>query len=185
MRKLLRYTYTFLTLIAFWITLAGDSNAQNQKIGYVDTDYLLSKIPEYQGIDQQLRLISEEWKKELDRMQEEITRLKEDYEAREILYTDEVRMQKQQEIQQKIEQREQYLEQKFGAEGEYYQQQKELLEPVQRKVFEAINAVARRDGFDFIFDRSGNTNLLYFRPEWNLDDEVLIELGINPDETSN
>lgn len=182
----LRYNRrTIWLLLGLLITFVYDLDAQNQKIGYVDTDAILSKIPEYQGIDQQLRLLSQEWKKELDSMQQQIERLKEDFEAREILYTEEVRKQKQEEIRRLVRQREQYMEQKFGSDGEYYRKQRELLEPIQRKVFDAINSVARSGGYDFVFDRAADTSLLFFRQEWNLNDEVLLELGIDPDETSN
>ena len=161
--------------------------AQEQKIGYVDTDAILEKMPEYQGIDQQLQTLGREWKSKLEQMQNEIERLKEEFSDREILYTEEVRKQKQAEIRQQVQQREQYLEEKFGADGEYFRRQQSLLEPIQRKVFNAINTVAERNGYDFVFDRSGDTSMLYFRQEWNLNDEVLLELGITTDsnETSN
>lgn len=181
----IRFRNTLLGLTALLAVLTVDSAAQNQKIGYVDTDYILSQIPEYQGIEQQLRMRGQEWKKELDRMQEEIDRLKEEYEAREILYTEEVQKQKQSEIQQKIREREQYREQKFGADGEYYQKQKELLQPVQRRVLEAIDKIARRDNYDFVFDQAGNTDMLFSLPEWNLNEEVLVEMGIDTNEISN
>ncbi|MDZ7690005.1 MAG: OmpH family outer membrane protein [Balneolaceae bacterium] len=167
------------------LSMVDRAEAQEQKIGYVDTDAILQKMPEYQGIDQQLRMLSDEWKKELERMQNDIEKLRQDFSDREILYTEEVRKQKQAEIRELVSQREQYMEQKFGAEGEYYQKQKSLLEPIQRKVFEAINTVADRNDYDFVFDRSGDTGMLFFRQEWNLNDEVLIELGISPEETSN
>ena len=179
-----RSIYNFCAFIAFTCVLAGTAVAQ-QKTGYVDTDFLISQIPEYQSIQQQLSSVSQEWRNELETMQQEIDKLKEDFEAREILYTEEIRKQREQEINNKIRQRQQYLEQKFGSEGEYFQQQKELLEPIQRQVFEAITTVAERDGFDFVFDRSQRTNILYSREEWNLNEEVLLELGIKPDETSN
>lgn len=180
----LRYLKVGLLVLIGVFTVA-DIYAQQQKIGYVNTDAILSRIPEYQGIDQQLRQLSQEWKRELDRMDEEINRLREDFEAKEILYTEEVRKQRQEEIRQLVQQREQYLEQKFGADGDYYAQQKKLLEPIQRKIFQAINVVAEREGYDFVFDRSENTTMLYFAQEWNLNDEVLLELGINPNDTSN
>ncbi|MDR8389788.1 OmpH family outer membrane protein [Aliifodinibius sp. S!AR15-10] len=148
----------------------------------MNTDRILEQMPEYKGIDQQLRKLSQEWKNELERMQNEIEELKQDFADREILYTDEVRKQKQADIRQQVRQREQYMEQKFGAEGEYFLQQKALLEPIQRKVFEAINTVADRNGYDFVFDRAGDTSMLYFQQEWNLNDEVLIELGISTSE---
>lgn len=172
-------------LLAAWLSLPAAAEAQEQKIGYVDTDAILQKMPEYQGLDQQLRMLGQEWKKELERMQDEIEQLKQDFSDKEILYTEEIRKQRQEEIRQKVRQREQYREEKFGSEGEYFQKQKALLEPIQRKVFEAINTVAERNGYDFVFDRSGDTSMLYFKQEWNLNEEVIRELGISPNETSN
>ena len=176
--------YNLCVLVAFNLVLAGSAVAQ-QKTGYVDTDYLVSQIPEYQSVQQQLRSISQEWRAELDEMQQEIERLKEDFSAREILYTEEIRKQKEQEINNKIQQRQQYLEQKFGAEGDYFQRQKQLLEPIQRQVFEAITTVAEREGFDFVFDRTQKAEILFAREQWNLNGEVLLELGITVDNPSN
>jgi outer membrane protein len=180
-----RISYTFCLLLALIGIVAADAEAQEQKIGYVDSDYLVAQIPEYQSVQQQLSSISQQWRDELNQMQQEIEKLKEDFEAREILYTEEIRNQKEQELNTKIQERQQYLEQKFGSNGEYFQQQKQLLEPIQRRVFEAISTVAERDGFDFIFDRSQKADILFARDDWNLNDEVLLELGISPEQTSN
>jgi outer membrane protein len=182
MRKYFLYSLILLCLLST-ITQAGV--AQEQKIGYVDTDYILSQMSEYKGIQQQLSSISSEWNNKLNEMEQEINQLKEDYQSKEILYTDELKEEKKKEIQDKIDQRQQYLEQKFGEEGEYFQKQKELLKPIQRKVFEAINAVAEGQSFDFVFDRAQNSNMLYGVDEWNLNDEVLQELGITLNDASN
>ncbi|WP_440999597.1 OmpH family outer membrane protein [Fodinibius sp. SL11] len=151
----------------------------------MNTDQILGQMSEYQGIQEQLSTFSSEWNKQLDNMEQEIDQLKEDFEAKEILYTEELKKQKQQEIQNKVQQRQQYLEEKFGAKGEYFQKQKELLEPIQRKVFEAINKVANDQNFDFVFDRSQNSNMLFGQQEWNLNKDVLQELGITLNEPSN
>lgn len=188
MRKAFSHSWKLFCIAAVGcLSLATIAEAQEQKIGYVNTDAILQQMPEYKGVDQKLRLLSQKWKEELGQMQEEIEQLKQDFTDREILYTEEVRKQKQAEIRQQVEQRERYREEKFGAEGEYFQQQKALLEPIQRKVFKAINTVAERNGYDFVFDRAADTSMLYFRQEWNLNDEVLIELGIDTssNQTSN
>ncbi len=177
--------HTFWVLLTFAFVLVTTAEAQEQKVGYVDTDYILSRIPEYQGVQQQLRQRAQEWRNQLNAMQQEIDRLKEDFEEKEILYTEELRKQKQQEIQNKVQQREQYLESKFGPEGEYFQTQQQLLEPIQRRIFDAITVVAEREGFDFVFDRAQDSTLLFSRNEWNLNNDVLIELGISPDQNSN
>lgn len=181
-KKILSHSIVAFCLVAI---AANAGMAQDQKIGYVNTDDILSQLSEYQGIQKQLESISTEWNAKLEEMQQEIDRLKEDFEAKEILYTDELKKQKQQEIQNKIQARQQYLDQKFGAKGEYFQKQKELLEPIQRKIFEAINAVANEQNFDFVFDRAQNSNMLYSVNEWNLNEEVLQELDITLDEASN
>ncbi len=144
----------------------------------MNTDQILTQMSEYQGIQQQLSTISSEWNKQLDKMEQEIDQLKEDFEAKKILYTEELKKQKQQEIQNKVQQRQQYLDEKFGANGEYFEKQKELLEPIQRKVFDAINKVANDQNVDFVFDRAQNSSMLYGEQEWNLNKEVLQELGI-------
>ena len=153
-------------------------SAQNQKIGFIDSEYILSKLPEFTGLDQRLRSKSDGWSTEIEAMSAEITRLEQDFIAREILYTPEVRKQKQDEITAKIRTRDQFIQSKFGPEGDYFKQQEQLLEPIQRKVMEAVERVAQRDGFDFVFDRSGDYMFLFTWDSWNLSDEVLLELGI-------
>jgi outer membrane protein len=170
-----RYLFLAFVLIAPLI-----ATAQNQKLAYVDSDYILSKLPEYTGLDQQLRTLVNEWNQELTAMQVEIDRLEQEFSAREILFTAEVRVQRETEIQTKKRAKAQYEQSRFGPEGEYFRQQTQLLEPIQRRVMEAIQVVAQRDGYDFVFDRSGDFLFLYTRSQWNISDEVLLELGINP-----
>lgn len=180
----MRVLFKIYCLFLF-IGIAGISQAQNQKLGYVDTDYILSHIAEYEGIEQRLLGISEAWKNEIDEMQVEIDALKQEYAAREILYTEEVRNQKEEEIKQKVQQREQFIDSRFGPDGEYFSQQQELLEPLQQRILDATNTIAERDGFDFIFDRSGDYMFMFARNSWDLSEEVLLEMGIQIDDINN
>ncbi|HKJ44476.1 MAG TPA: OmpH family outer membrane protein [Balneolales bacterium] len=158
--------------------------AQNQKIGYIDSDYILSKIPEYSGIKDHLQTLSKGWKDQIQKMQEKIDQMQKDYEAKEILYTPEVRKEKKKDIQEKVDAKKAFVDSKFGPNGEYFQKQKELLQPLQQKIIDAVNKVAQREGYDFVFDRSGDYLFLYTRSEWNLSDKVLLQLGIQVDESS-
>lgn len=166
-----------ITLCTIPLTVVG----QSQRIGFFESDYILSHLPEYQGIEQRLQLLSDGWRQEIEAMNAEIEALQKDFEAKEILYTDEIRAEKLQEIQQKKRARDAFINQKFGPEGEYFQSQDELLEPIMRQVYTAVQEVARKQGFDLIFDRSGDIYLVYARAEWNLNDAILIELGIEVD----
>jgi outer membrane protein len=181
--KLISFAYLLTALAcAALVVSAEQTQAQNQKIGFIDSEYILSNMPEYTGIDQRLRQVSQEWQQEIDRMQAEIERLKQEFEAREILYTSEQRQQKLTEIDNKIRDRERFLQSKFGPDGDYFKQQQQLLEPIQLRIVEATDKVAARDGFDFVFDRAGDFLFLYTRPQWNISNEVLLEMGIQVDQ---
>lgn len=170
MRRLILFCLLMLPLAAA---------AQPQRLAYVDSDYILSRMPEYTGLDQRLRTLVQEWNQEMNAMSAEIDRLEQEFNAREILFTPEVRQQRLTEIQTKKRAREQFEQSRFGPEGEYFRQQQQLLEPIQRRVMLAIEKVAQRDGYDFVFDRSGDFLFLYTRSQWNISDEVLLELGIS------
>lgn len=177
---------SWMVLVAFtWLLTPLHAEAQDQKIGYVNTDQILSKMPEYEGVQQNLQKLSEEWRSQLKELDKEIEEMRKEFEAKEILYTDKVRKEKKQQIQAKINERENYRDQKFGSDGEYFQKQKELLEPIQRKVMEAVNKVAQDKGYDYVFDRAGDVSMMFALEQWNLNEDVLIELGISVDESRN
>ena len=136
-------------------------------------------MPEYTGIDQRLTLLSEGWRQEINELENEIEELVRDFEAREILFTDEIREQRLNEISDKRRELERLIENRFGPNGDYFTRQKELLEPIQRLIFDALTRVANREDFDFVFDRANETRFLFIRQQWNLTDKVMLELGID------
>lgn len=156
----------------------GTATGQGQKLGYVNTDLIIQQMPGYEGIKQKMQQLSTNWKTTLEEMQLSIDKLQAEFKAKELLFTDEIKAQKRQQIQDKINERKQFLEQKFGPEGEYFMMQKKLLKPIQQKIYGAIIAVSQRLDIDFVFDRAQNSTLLYAGQEWNLNKEILTELGI-------
>lgn len=167
------------------VLAAPGAQAQEQKIGYVNTDALLERMPEYEGIREQLQMLAEDWKKNLQSMQDEIDRMRTEFQQREILYSDSVRIHRQGEINALVEERQRYMEQTFGPEGDYYQKQRELLEPLQQRIMEAIRVVAQRQEFDFVFDRAQPSSMLFGSEEWNLNEAILRQMGISLEEISN
>nr|BCX00902.1 MAG: membrane protein [Bacteroidota bacterium] len=164
-----------LAILGLW---ALSANAQ-QKIGYIDSEQILNRLPEYQDAQQRLERLAQQWQQQLEAMQREIDQLFRDYQAREVLYTEEMRRQKQQEILNKERALEQFREQKFGPQGELFQQQTQLIRPIQERVLQALRQVAEEQGYDFVFDRSGSLLFLYARPQYDLTDRVLEKLGIS------
>lgn len=163
--------------------VTGPAFAQ-QKIGYIDTEYVLSEMPEYASVQQKLDKLEQKWRKEIEQKRQEVNTLEQEFEARELLYTDEERKRKQQAIQQARTEVEQLRQQYFGPEGELYTRQKELMRPLQERILEATESVATADGYDYVMDQKGNALFLYARDEHDLSDRVLRELGINVDQQS-
>lgn len=150
-----------------------------QKIGYVDTEYVLNKMPEYATVQQKLDKLEKQWRQEIQKKQKEVRGLEQEFEARELLYTEEERKRKQQAIEQARTEVEQLRQRYFGPEGELYARQKQLMRPIQQRVLEATESVATDDGYDYVVDKKGEALFLYARAEHNLSDRVLRELGIN------
>jgi outer membrane protein len=171
----------FVRILAIgWLawSAAGTASAQ-QKIGYVDSDYILGKIPEFATIQQNIDRQTQEWEKELEESQKGVDEMFREYQARELLYTNEERKRKRDEIMQAEQEMERLRMRYFGPDGELYTQQDNLMRPLQERVLEAIEKVAAEEGFDYIFDKSGDFLFLFAREQHNLSDRVLEELGID------
>jgi outer membrane protein len=158
--------------------MSNARTAAQQKIGYVNTDKILKKMPEYKGVQQQLNELSKQWRKKLAAMQQRIDTLKTAFNAKKLLYTDKVKARKQRNIQQLIKKHKQYLHQKFSPNGAYFKKQQQLLKPIQRRIYEAITTVANQNNIDFVFDRAQNPSLLFTRKQWNLNSDVLQQLNV-------
>ncbi|GIV60879.1 OmpH family outer membrane protein [Rhodocaloribacter litoris] len=150
-----------------------------QRIGYVDSDYILEQVPEYRTIQNQVDRLTQEWEAELKQKQEEVEALFREYQARELLYTNEERKRKQEEIMRAEEEVERLRMRYFGPDGELFQQQEQLMRPLQERILAAIEQVATREGYDYVFDRAGDFIFLFAREQYNLSDRVLEELGID------
>lgn len=157
-----------------------------QKIGYIDSDYILNQTPEYATVQQQIGRLEEQWRQEIKNKQAEVQELRREFEARELLYTEEERKRKQEEIQQAQQEVEQLRQRYFGPDGQLYQRQQELMRPIQERILTAVEEVATAEGYDYVFDKSGEFLFMFARDQYDLSDAVLRELGIDVNEqTSN
>lgn len=155
-----------------------------QKIGYVDSDYILQLVPEFATIQQNIDRQASEWEAEIEQSQQKVDEMFREYQARELLYTNEERQRKREEIVQAEEEAERLRMRYFGPEGELFLQQDNLMRPLQEKLMKAIEDVAAEEGFDYIFDKSGDFLFLFARDQFDLSDRVLEEMGIDLEETT-
>jgi outer membrane protein len=153
-----------------------------QKIGYVDTQSILEKLPEYSSVQQKLNELENKWRAEIEDQKQKVQTLRDEYQASELLYTEEERKQKRKAIQEAQREVEQLRQRYFGPEGRLYSRQRKLMRPIQQRILSATEEVATEEGYDYVFDKSEKVLFLYARDEHNLNDLVLRRLGITPDE---
>ncbi len=180
-RLLLRISAGILSLVLLGMT-AGTAHAQ-QKIGYIDSDYILNLLPEYATIQQQLDRMAQTWQGELDEAKVELDDKFREYQARELLYTNEERQRRREEILQEEEDLERLRVKYFGPEGDIFLQQEQLMRPLQERILQAINEVSSSEGYDYVFDAAGDFLFMFKRDQYNLSDTVLRELGIDIEST--
>ena len=179
-RSAMHTSYPFVSLFLVAMLSVAPVYAQ-QKLGYVDSEYILEQLPEYATVQQQIDRTAQEWQQEIEERRDEVDELFREYQARELLYTNDQRQRQRDEIIQAEEEIERLRMQYFGPEGRLFQEQERLVRPVQESVLEAIEAVAIRDGYDYVFDKGGDYIFMYARDQLDLSDDVLEELGIDTD----
>lgn len=154
------------------------SSMEAQKLGYVDTQFILEQMDEYKVAQQEIDATSKKWQEELEAMYQRIEQLYKDYQAEEVLLPDDVKKQRQEGIFAEERKAKEYKQQKFGYEGELLELQNEKIKPVQDKVFAAIEQVANDRKLDIILDKSGNSGILYTNAAFDRTDDVMKKLGL-------
>jgi Skp family chaperone for outer membrane proteins len=164
---------TYLTIIALIFIFTSSSAQRGLKIGYIDMEYILDNIPEYRQASQLLDQKIQDWKREIALQQSKIDNLKEQLENERPLLTPELIEEKEDEINYLQEQLFNYQEQKFGASGEFIVQKRQLIQPIEDQVFNAIQEIGKAREYDFIFENSAEALLLFSAKRHDISDRVL------------
>ena len=149
-----------------------------QKLGYVDTQFILSKMEEYNSAKLEVDNLSQKWQKELEGMYADIEKMYKDYQAEEVLLPEDIKKQRQEDIVAAERKAKEYKEKKFGYNGELYKVQDDKIKPIQDKVFDAVEKVAQERKLDIIFDKASNAGILYSNAAFDRTDDVIVKLGI-------
>jgi outer membrane protein len=159
-----------------FLSLLGASLFSQVKIGYIDSETIMRELPEAQEARRKLNALIREWQTELNRMRDERKRKYDEYEKRKLILTDEARAQMERELQELDKKIADFQTKKFGPDGEIYKKQEELIRPIQNRIFNALKEVAESEGYDFIFDKSGDILILYANEKYDLTRKVLEKL---------
>ena len=165
-------------LLALFLFFSIFGTAFAQKFGYVDTDYVLNKMPEYQKAQEQIEELSAKWREDIQEKYKEIEGMYNALQAEEVLLTEEMKEERLAEIRQKENEVKEYHKKVFGFEGLFFLKKKELVKPVQDKIFEAVEKVAVDHKLQMVFDKAGELVIIYTNPIHDYTDFVLEELGL-------
>ncbi|MGE5498070.1 MAG: OmpH family outer membrane protein [Syntrophothermus sp.] len=168
-----KYLFVFSLFLCFGFT---DLAHAQLKIGYVDSDTIMDKLPDAQDAQQKLDGLIKDWQAEQNKLEKDWKDKYDDYEKRKLIMSDQTRAETEAELVKLEEKMNDYRQKKFGTNGELFQKQDELMKPIQNRVFDAIKKVAEEQEFDFVFDRSGDVLFLYAKEKYDITNLVLEKL---------
>ena len=149
----------------------------SQKYAFIDTKYILSQMPEYTTAQKEIDDMAEKWQKEIEQQYNEIEQKYKVYQAEEILLPEETKKTRQQEIIELEMKAKEMQKKRFGVEGDLFKKRKELIDPIQEKIYKAVKQLAKDNSYSFILDKSKNSNIIYAEPKYDKSDAVLRKIN--------
>lgn len=162
-------------LSVLWLIMPA---AFAQKFGYIDSEFILSKMPAFSAAQQEADRLSNAWQKEVEGKHKEIDDLRKKFQMEEVLLTDEMKKKRLADIEVKEKEAREYQKKVFGFEGMLFKKRQELIKPVQDNLFEAVEKVAKKKGLQIVYDKSGDLVMIYTNPVHDYTEFVLEELGL-------
>ncbi|MGB5316903.1 MAG: OmpH family outer membrane protein [Robiginitalea sp.] len=143
------------------------------RIGYVDMEYILENVEEYREANQQLDNKVVQWKGQMEERQRNIDQLRQDLEAERVLLTDELILEREEEIEVLERELLDYQQNRFGPRGDLVLQKQRLIQPIQDQVFSEVQKIGANKKYDFIFDKSADVVMLYSEKRHDISELVL------------
>lgn len=166
-----------LLFILALITFSSQAQtARGVKIGYIDMEYILEKVPDYADANNQLEQKAQKWKQEIEVKKTEITKLKDALKTERVLLTKELIEEREEEIAYLDKELLEYQEKRFGPKGDLIIQKTVLIKPIQDQIFTIVQDVAEQRKYDFIFDKSSDLTMLFAAQKYDISDFVVKKL---------
>jgi len=150
---------------------------QAQKFAYVDTDYILNKIPDFKQAQDKLDALSTDWQKEIENKYSDVEKMYRAYQQEQVLLTADMKEKREEAIIKKETDVKNLQQKYFGPEGSLYIKRQELIKPIQDKIYDAIQQLAADNKYAIVFDSSSDLILLYKNDNYDKSDKVLNLMG--------
>lgn len=163
-----------ISLVVVFALGVSVSVAQATRAAFVDSEKILGELPEAQKASRELETLMKAWQDSLQKMNDDLQKQVEDYQKQETVMAPAKKDAEQKRLAELDQKRREFAAQKLDARtGEAAVEREKRLAPIREKVLRAIEAVAKEDGFTFVFDR---TNVLYADAKVDLTYKVIDRL---------
>ena len=147
-----------------------------QKIGWIDSQEIMKQLPDAVEAQGKLDALVAQWQSEIGKLQAQLQQEADDYQKRRLILPEQARVQEENKLADMQKKISDLRNQRFGQNGDLFQQQNTLMRPVQEKIMQAIQDVAKEQGYDYIFDKSGQVLLMYANDKYDVTQLVLDKL---------
>lgn len=166
---------TILFFLIFSTTIVS-AQTRGVKIGFIDMEFILEKVPNYAEAKNQLEIKAQKWKQEIEIKKTEINKLKDNLKIERPLLTKELIEEREDEINYLETELIDYQQNRFGPKGDLILQKSVLIKPIQDQVFSIIQDIAEQKKYDFIFDKSSDMTMLFAAERFDISDQVVRQL---------
>ena len=164
--------------LVFGLLLVAVQSLFSQKFGYVDTDYILTKVPAYKEAILEIDQLSIDHQMKIDKMFLQVDSMINALQLEEPLLTDDQKQKRHDAIDDKEKEIKDYQTNIFGYEGEIWLKRQELIRPIQDDIYTSISKISKKYKLQFVFDKAGDLVILYANPVHDYTDYVLEDLGL-------
>ncbi len=147
--------------------------ANAQKIGVVDTNYILSKLPQYKDAEARLDSQVKNWEKEVQTMQSDYESKKAAFENEKVLLIGDQLKQRETEIKELETKLKTLINARFGTQGEINRARANLTKPFQDQIWNAIKTVSEKNSLGIVLDKSNNISVIFLEKRYDYTDKVL------------
>ena len=165
-----------LMLLGLVVSMSFTMNAQ--RIAIVDVSAILADMTEYKQAQDEVDKIAAVWRQEIGVEYDKIKSMYNKYQAEQVLLSDDAKTAKEDEIMEAEKVVREMQKMRFGPEGDLFKKRQEFVQPVQEKVFGAIEEFASDRGYDIIFDRASTAGILFTSDDYDKTDELKRKLGL-------
>lgn len=161
----------FLLTLVFMLPLSFHAQ-RGVSLAYIDSEYILENVPEYQEATMQLNDKADKWKNEIQEQLATVEQKRKDLSNEKALLTTELIKEREEDIAFEENEILDYQQKRFGPNGDLFIQKKQLMQPVQDQIFSAVQTIVAARKYQLVLDKA-NGGMLYVANSLDISDQVL------------